>query len=229
MADRCSVCLRSSAAMLRLVLVVTFIGSAAASELTKESWEDAVAGKSVFVKFFAPWCGHCKRIKPDWDKLITAFKGHSTTLIADVDCTGGGKPICEELGVRGYPTLKYGDAADLQDYKGGRDLDSLKKFAEGLGPQCSPGNIDLCDDVKKEQIKEFMAMTSGKRDEMIKEKEAEMTKLESEFKAFVDGIQKQHSDANEKKDKDIEAMKSSGLGLLKSVHAHVKKTGTNEL
>merc|ERR1712039_394664 len=105
---------------------------------------------------------------------------------------------CEEVGVRGYPTIKYGDPSDLQDYKGGRDFAALKKFAEGLGPQCGPANLELCDEAKRE--------------EMIKSKEAEITKLEADFKAFVDGLQKSYTEANEKKDKDIEAVKAAGLG-----------------
>eukprot|EP00932_Pfiesteria_piscicida_P020794 SRR837773.76.p1 GENE.SRR837773.76~~SRR837773.76.p1 ORF type:complete len:169 (-),score=96.75 SRR837773.76:3-509(-) len=168
-------------------------------------------------------------MKPDWDKLMAAFKDHATTLVADVDCTAGGKSLCEEVGVRGYPTIKHGDPSDMQDYKGGRDFAALKKFADELGPQCSPANIDLCDDAKKAQIKTFLAMSQADRDAAIKEKEAELSKLESDFKTFVEGLQKTYSEANEKKDKDVEAVKSSGLGLLKAVHAHVKKGGSTEL
>jgi len=210
-------------------LVAALFGAVRGVELTKESWEDAVAGKTVFLKMFAPWCGHCKSMKPDWDKLMAQFDGHASTLVADVDCTAGGKAVCDENGVRGFPTIKFGDPSDLQDYKGGRDLASLKKFAEGLGPQCSPANLDLCDDAKKAQVKEFMAMSQADREKAIKEKDAEMAKLESDFKGFVEGLQKTYSDANEKKDKDVEAIKASGLGLLKSVNAHVKKTGSTEL
>jgi len=168
-------------------------------------------------------------MKPDWDKLMSAFKGHASTLVADVDCTAGGKSLCEEVGVRGYPTIKHGDPNDLQDYKGGRDASALTKFANELGPQCSPSNIELCEDAKKAQIKEFMAMGTAERETLVKTKEAELEKVESGFKTLVDGLQKQYTEANEKKDKDIEAIKSSGLGLLKSVHAHVKKTGSSEL
>jgi len=162
-------------------------------------------------------------MKPDWDKLIAAYKDHASTLIADVDCTTGGKSLCEQVGVRGYPSIKHGDPNDLQDYKGGRDFAALKKFAEGLGPQCGPANLDLCDAAKKQQIEEFQALGKDKREEMIKSKEAELTKVEADFKAFVDGLQKSYTEANEKKDKDIEAVKSAGLGLLKSVQAHAKK------
>jgi len=162
-------------------------------------------------------------MKPDWDKLMAAFKDHASTLIADVDCTTGGKALCEQVGIRGYPTIKHGDPNDLEDYKGGRDFASLQKFAEGLGPQCSPANLDLCDAEKKKQIEEFTALGKETREEMIKAKEAEITKLEADFKAFVDGLQKQYTEGNEKKDKDVEAVKNSGLGLLKSVQAHAKK------
>merc|ERR1719215_251012 len=147
-------------------------------------------------------------MKPDWDKLMAAFKDHATTLIADVDCTAGGKSLCNEVGVQGYPTIKHGDPSDLQDHKGGRDFASLKQFAEGLGPQCSPANIDLCDEAKKAQIKEFAALSVADRETQIKGKEAEIAKLESDFKTFLDGLQKQYSEANEKKDKDVEAIKA---------------------
>merc|ERR1711879_144256 len=130
---------------------------------------------------------------------------------------------CDEVGVRGYPTIKYGDPGDLQDYKGGRDYKALKKFAEELGPTCSPANIDLCDDEKKAKIAEFQALGAEKREVMIKEKEAESAKLEADFKAFVEGLQKGYKEASEKKDKAVEDLKAAGLGLLKAVHAHEKK------
>ena len=41
-------------------------------------------------------------MKPDWDKLVKEFDDHATTLVADVDCTAGGKPLCDKVGVRGY-------------------------------------------------------------------------------------------------------------------------------
>jgi len=168
-------------------------------------------------------------MKPDWDKLIAQFKDSSTILIADVDCTAGGKSKCDEVGVRGYPTIKYGDPDDLQDYKGGRSFADLKKFAEGLGPQCSPGNLELCDEDKKKQINEFSAKTPAEREEMIKEMDGKITQLEADFKTFVEGLNTQYKETMEKKDKDIEAVKNSGLGLLKSVHAFEKKNSKSEL
>lgn len=162
-------------------------------------------------------------MKPDWDKLINEFKDSSTVLIADVDCTAGGKSKCDEVGVRGYPTIKYGDPSDLQDYSGGRKYAELKKFAEEMGPLCSPANIDLCDDAKKKQIEEFIALGEEKREELIKEKDAVAAKLEEDFKAISDGIEQKYKEESEKKDKAVEAIMTSGLGLLKAVHAFAKQ------
>jgi len=162
-------------------------------------------------------------MKPDWDKLMAEFKDSKTALVADVDCTAGGKDLCNEVGVRGYPTIKYGDPNSLEDYKGGRDFAALKKFAEeNLGPTCGPANLDLCDADKKAQIEKFQKMSDADLEKAIKEKTDEMEKLEKDFKTFVDGLQKQYSEASEKKEKDVAAVKDSGLGLMKAVAAHQK-------
>jgi hypothetical protein len=166
-------------------------------------------------------------MKPAWDKLAAEFKDSKTALIADVDCTAGGQSLCSEVGVKGYPTIKHGDPNNLEDYKGGRDFDSLKKFAEeNLGPQCGPANMDLCDADKKAQIEKFQAMSSADIEAAIKEKTEAMEQLETGFKTFVEGLQKQYTEASEKKDKDVEEVKNSGLGLMKSVLAHSKAAKT---
>merc|ERR1712061_373761 len=100
---------------------------------------------------------------------------------------------------------------------------ALKKFAEGLGPQCSPANLELCDEAKKKQIEEFSAKSATEREEMINEMEGKIKTLESDFKTFVESLNTQYKEMSEKKDKDTENIKNSGLGLLKSVHAFEKK------
>lgn len=157
-------------------------------------------------------------MKPDWDKLMDAFKGSESQLVADVDCTAEGKPLCDANGIRGYPSLKWGDPSDLQDYQGARDYDALKKFAEeNLKPMCSPKNIDLCDDDKKKEIEKFQAMSKEDLEKAIKEKEDEQTAVEEDFKKLVEGLQKTYQEANEDKDKKLADIKESGLGLMKAV------------
>jgi len=108
-------------------------------------------------------------MKPDWDKLMEQTKGSSTSLIADVDCTAeGSKDLCETHGVEGFPTIKYGEPSELKAYEGGRDFDSLKKFAdENLGPNCGPDFIDLCSAKDKERIGKYEAMSKDDLEKKI--------------------------------------------------------------
>ena len=101
------------------------------------------------------------------------FKGNPNSLVADVDCTTEGQPLCEKHGVRGYPTIKWGDPAELKDYQGGRSFDDLKKFAsENLGPQCGPGeNIDLCSADVKAKIEGYLKMSADRMEGKIRNAE----------------------------------------------------------
>mmetsp|Transcript_99253 Transcript_99253/g.315073 ORF Transcript_99253/g.315073 Transcript_99253/m.315073 type:complete len:129 (-) Transcript_99253:203-589(-) len=97
------------------------------------------------------------------------FKGSPTALVADVDCTADGKDLCQQHGVQGYPTIKYGDPSDLKDYQGGRSYDDLKKFAdENLGPTCGPTNLDLCSAQVRAKIEGYMKMTSDRLEGKIR-------------------------------------------------------------
>ena len=65
------------------LLALAAASTATAIELTPDNWDTETAGKTVFIKFLAPWWGHCKKMKPDWDKLMEAFAGSATQLVAD--------------------------------------------------------------------------------------------------------------------------------------------------
>jgi len=162
-------------------------------------------------------------MKPDWDKLMEEYKDSKTVLIADVDCTTGGKDLCNDHGVRGYPTIKFGDPNNLEDYKGGRTLSDFKKHAdENLGPSCGPDNLDLCDDAKKASIEKFNAMSVADLDTFIDDSSKKMETAEADFKKFVEGLQSQYEEQNKAKDKTVEDIKNSGLGFAKAVKASKK-------
>eukprot|EP00526_Cylindrotheca_closterium_P019243 CAMPEP_0113615120 /NCGR_PEP_ID=MMETSP0017_2-20120614/7532_1 /TAXON_ID=2856 /ORGANISM="Cylindrotheca closterium" /LENGTH=217 /DNA_ID=CAMNT_0000524337 /DNA_START=59 /DNA_END=712 /DNA_ORIENTATION=+ /assembly_acc=CAM_ASM_000147 len=213
-----------------IALLITLFATSNAIDLTPDNWDEATAGKTIFVKMFAPWCGHCKKMKPDWDKLMDEFADSKTALVADVDCTAEGKPICDDNGVKGFPTLKYGDPSALEDYKGGRDYDSLKKFAEeSLKPMCSPNNIDLCEPEKKAEIEKYQAMPAAELEAAIAEKTKLMDEAEETFKTGVEELQSKYQTMMEDKDKTLEEIKNSGLGLMKAVKASAAKKGSDEL
>lgn len=87
------------------------------------------------VEFYAPWCGHCKKLAPEWAEAATALRGQ--VKFAKVDATAE-KRLASRFGVQGYPTIKfwgYGPGksdAKAQDYQGGRTAADLKTFAQGL-------------------------------------------------------------------------------------------------
>merc|ERR1712226_685407 len=166
-------------------------------QLTPSNFSEMTAGKTVFIKFFAPWCGHCKKMAPDWEKLAGDWDSDKIGLIAEVDCTDEeARPLCDVNGVKGFPTLKYGDANDLQDYKGGRTYDDLSSFAKkNLVPICSPSNLDLCDEEKK------------------------ISDADTAMKEGVEELQKTYEQLNKDKEATIEAVKASGLGLMKACKA----------
>jgi hypothetical protein len=160
-------------------------------------------------------------MKPDWDKLMDAFSTSTTQLIADVDCTTEGKALCDRNGIKGYPSLKWGDPSALEDYKGGRDYATLHKFVlTNLKPVCSPANADLCDDVKKAEIEKFSAMSAEELNKSIAEKEAEAEAAEKTFKDLVAELQEAYQKLMSDKEAALEAVKESGLGLMKAVKAH---------
>jgi hypothetical protein len=168
-------------------------------------------------------------MKPDWDKLMKEFDGSADQLVGDVDCTTEGKALCEANGVKGYPTIKWGDPSALEDYSGGRDFKSLQKFAqENLKPVCSPGNVDLCDEQKKKEIKRYLAMDQKELTKLIKAEETKLETAEAEFKESVTKLQENYQKLSTDKDETIAAVKAAGLGLMKAVAASGSK-GSDEL
>ena len=200
--------------------------SAAASDISSDGWDAATSGKSVFVKFYAPWCGHCKKLAPDWDKLTADFAGNDDVVIASVDCTAGGKELCEQSGVQGFPTLMYGDPNDLQDYEGGRAFSDLQKFAkENLKASCSPFNIDLCEADQKAAINEVLAKDTKDIEASISAIDKAVEEIDETFKTGVKGLQEQYEQLKKTQDEGSKKAKDdANYGILKSVLAY-KKSG----
>jgi len=118
-----------------VVLLFCFVVSSVSSEsvvsLTPENFDDNVGGsRSAFVEFYAPWCGHCKHLAPEYENVGKAFeRSKASVLIAKVDCDAH-KDLCAKYEVQGYLTLKWfpANTAEPQDYDGERDAEGIVQF-----------------------------------------------------------------------------------------------------
>lgn len=215
--------------MFKQLTLLTLAASTYAVELTPETWDEQTAGKTVFLKFFAPWCGHCKAMKPAWDSLMDEYSSSETVLIADVDCIGGGKDLCETVGVKGFPTIKWGDPSALEDYKGGRDLDTLKTFASELKAVCNVATHDNCDEEQTEAVTALKNESVEGLEQKVKDHDEKKAGIETTFEEGVQGLQKQYESMSKTKDDGLtELAKSSNIGIVKSVLAF-KTSSKDEL
>jgi len=162
-------------------------------------------------------------MKPDWDKLMVKFEDNPNVLVADVDCTADGKPLCTTHGVEGFPTLKHGNPDNLQEYDGGREFDDLLEFAKNLKPSCSPAKRELCDKDDLAEIEKYEAVGLEALEKQVTDAEKKIKSIESKYKRQVDALQTKYKRYTDKKDGKIKKAKGSGLGIKKSVLAYRKK------
>ncbi|KAI1500071.1 protein disulfide isomerase [Biscogniauxia marginata] len=121
---------RSLAFSLLAAAAVTSAADAASdvTQLTKDTFDDFVGSNDlVLAEFFAPWCGHCKALAPEYEEAATTLKEKDIKL-AKVDCTEE-TDLCQSFGVEGYPTLKVFRGKDnIAPYVGQRKAAAITSY-----------------------------------------------------------------------------------------------------
>ncbi|XP_010538989.1 PREDICTED: protein disulfide-isomerase-like [Tarenaya hassleriana] len=98
----------------------------------------------IVVEFYAPWCGHCKNLAPEYEKAASVLSSHDPPiLLAKVDANNEvNRGLASQYEVRGYPTLKIlrDGGKVVQDYKGPRDADGIVSY---LKKQSGPASFEI--------------------------------------------------------------------------------------
>ncbi|XP_059720008.1 protein disulfide-isomerase [Haemorhous mexicanus] len=114
--------------------------------LRANSFEQALADhRYLLVEFYAPWCGHCKALAPEYAKAAAKLKAEGSEIrLAKVDATEESE-LAQQFGVRGYPTIKFfknGDKAAPKEYTAGREADDIVSW---LRKRTGPAAASLAD------------------------------------------------------------------------------------
>jgi len=119
-------------------------------DLTKDTFDPFVKDHDlVLAEFFAPWCGHCKALAPEYEEAATSLKDKEIEL-AKIDCTSE-EELCKSYGVEGYPTLKVFRGKDnVQPYAGPRKADAIISYMtkQGLPSVSLLSNTDALEEFK---------------------------------------------------------------------------------
>lgn len=104
-----------------------FVKASDVLNLDEASFKQTIQQSGIFlVEFFAPWCGHCKALAPEYETAATLLKDKGITLI-QIDCTVETR-LCEAYDVSGYPTLKIFRDGQHSPYEGPRKANAIVSF-----------------------------------------------------------------------------------------------------
>eukprot|EP00922_Rhytidocystis_sp_ex-Travisia-forbesii_P072514 GHVS01108109.1.p1 GENE.GHVS01108109.1~~GHVS01108109.1.p1 ORF type:complete len:511 (+),score=132.79 GHVS01108109.1:218-1750(+) len=169
----------SITAAVALVCLSTFAwGAADVSEdekavvtLTKDNFETFIENDVVLVEFYAPWCGHCKKLAPEFEKAAQQLKLEGSAVkLGQVDATQETE-LADKYGVRGYPTLQLFRKKTPEEYSGGRTADTIVEWINKM-TGAAVSELDAVELGKLKETKPAVVFAG-----MLKKKESDLHKL----------------------------------------------------
>jgi len=143
--------------------------------LTDDTFDDFLSNHPVaLVEFYAPWCGHCKALKPAYEEAATILKKeNSKAVLVKVDATAE-RNLAKEHGVSGFPTIQFFRDGEMEEpYEGGRDTYDLvdylrEKAAEASKPRPKlprvvSFNMNIASSLLKHKVKRQLMVFANKK------------------------------------------------------------------
>lgn len=165
--------------------------SSAVLQLTNANFDSFIKEHpNVLVKFYAPWCGHCKKLAPEYEAAAEILKSDGIPL-AKVDSTEE-KELSERFEIRGFPTMYFFRNGKHEEYDGGRTKDSIVQWVKSMtGPAVKEF------DTKAEAVKAakdkkdgvtYLLITPSKDHESMRvwQKVADASRSKGAFLAVID-------------------------------------------
>eukprot|EP00306_Pavlova_sp_CCMP459_P012658 CAMPEP_0185192376 /NCGR_PEP_ID=MMETSP1140-20130426/18238_1 /TAXON_ID=298111 /ORGANISM="Pavlova sp., Strain CCMP459" /LENGTH=328 /DNA_ID=CAMNT_0027759121 /DNA_START=39 /DNA_END=1023 /DNA_ORIENTATION=+ len=139
---------------------VRVVDAGSSFDLTESNF-DAITKLSApdsnpwFVKFYAPWCGHCKKLAPTWEELATKLEADGSNVkVGKVDVTQS-RGLGDRFKVRGFPTLIYFADGQMYKYKGARTVDDFETFLRGAYKDAEAGALPPMPSLKERLVSAF--------------------------------------------------------------------------
>lgn len=113
--------------------------------LDHSNFSDTVSKHNfIVVEFYAPWCGHCKKLAPEYEKAASQLSSHDPPVVlAKVDANEeANKELASQYEIRGFPTIKIlrNGGKIIQEYKGPREADGIVEY---LKKQSGPASAEI--------------------------------------------------------------------------------------
>jgi len=142
------------------------------------------SNKAVLAEFYAPWCGHCKHLAPDYEKVANAFVGDKDVVIAKLDADAH-KDLAGRYGVSGFPTILWfgkDNKANPEKYEKARDVQAFIDFVNEKAGTKRSSSGKLLESAGRVSSLDSLASkyTSGDKGALIKEAEKTVNSLNEE-------------------------------------------------
>ena len=119
-------------------------------KLTTENFDEFIANHQyVLVKYYAPWCGHCKTLAPEYEKaaefLLTV---DPPIILAEIDATIE-EDLAKKADITGFPTLHWHAGGEVSTYEGGRDAEGIVKWCQ---KKLQPSSLEVTEKTESDRI-----------------------------------------------------------------------------